>query len=535
MTSLDAPIAAVTVYPGSARVVRHGTLALPRGRHRLEITRLPSSLERDSVRISGTGPAEIVSVEVGFTRYAGHDDNAEVGHLHAELRLLDRRLSEITDTRTVLAAQQESLTTLSNRAGRSVAAAVVRDGAEPEQLDGVVSYVTSRLDDVLARLRELSDSERETHDERARVERALADLASADQDSTTITVELQVSGRDAVRPSDDTDAAVGVEVSYLVPGASWTSRYDAHLNDGRLELTWFALVTQSSGETWPPGELRLSTAQPAIAVSVPELATWYLRERPAMQPMASGAAVPRAAPMALSMEAAAPAGMKRAAAVAEPGLIATEYVVQQLRPVPPDGGDHQVLVGAFELDAHVDRVTAPVLNTDVVIRVEATNSTEHTMRPGRAALFHGPQFVGTTDLASWAPGEKRELALGLDDRIRVERKLVHRHAGRAVVGGTRRHELGYRTEVTNHGPVATSVSVLDQVPVSASPEITVKDVKIVPAPVSAPTAGADSDLSDGELGLVRWNCQLDPGETAVCSLSFRVDAAKGVDLVGWRD
>ena len=97
---------------------------------------------------------------------------------------------------------------------------------------------------------------------------------------------------------------------------------------------------------------------------------------------------------------------------------------------------------------------------DVVLRVVATNDTEHTLRPGRAALFHGTEFVGSTQLATWAPREELELALGLDDRIRVERRLTGRSAGKALVGGTRRHELRYRIEVANYGSEAAEITAV---------------------------------------------------------------------------
>ena len=46
--------------------------------------------------------------------------------------------------------------------------------------------------------------------------------------------------------------------------------------------------------------------------------------------------------------------------------------------------------------------------------------------PGPARVFHGTQFVGETALETVAAGEEFELQLGVDDQIRVERKLRRR-------------------------------------------------------------------------------------------------------------
>src|SRR6266545_2565940 len=64
-------------------------------------------------------------------------------------------------------------------------------------------------------------------------------------------------------------------------GALAEPTYDIRLDSDRLALTWYALVSQRTGEDWPECELLLSTARPSGAVTVPELGPWYLdRIRP---------------------------------------------------------------------------------------------------------------------------------------------------------------------------------------------------------------------------------------------------------------
>ncbi len=54
---LTAPIVHVTVFPDRALIQRRGSAPLEAGTHALEIAGLPASLDRDSVRASGSGPA----------------------------------------------------------------------------------------------------------------------------------------------------------------------------------------------------------------------------------------------------------------------------------------------------------------------------------------------------------------------------------------------------------------------------------------------------------------------------------------------
>jgi uncharacterized protein (TIGR02231 family) len=124
----------------------------------------------------------------------------------------------------------------------------------------------------------------------------------------------------------------------------------------------------------------------------------------------------------------------------------------------------------------------------------------------------------------WAPGEDVELALGLDDRIRVERRLVRRNAGKATLGSTRRREVEYETKLENHTPRTARVTVLDQLPVSRDHEINVKPITAEPEPTETT-----------DLGVITWKLDLAPGQAIEIKLGFRVDTGKSVGLTGWRE
>jgi uncharacterized protein (TIGR02231 family) len=460
MTQLSAPIVAVTVYPGQARLTRRGRAWLAPGTHEVHLTGLPLGIDADSVRVSGRGPLTITGVEVSTSRRAQTGPDDPTHELLAERRRL--------------------------------------------------SLVGLELD-------ELRDG-------------------TPDRRSVQIEVDVTPPAHPDGRLPDQVE--VELEVCYLVAGATWTPRYDARLVDDTLTVTWFGMVSQRTGEDWPSTELRLSTARPGAALTIPDLDPWYLDVRPpapspvpmplpyggAPAPVAFAAAEAAApAMMRASLKADSPAAEMLTAAV-EHTETASTYRVTRPAPVACDGSDHQVMIAGIELPAAIDRVTAPVRGDEVYLRAKVTNTSEHTLRPGRAALYHGPEFVGSTHWQTWAPGEELELALGLDDRVRVERELTHRAVGKARIGGSRRHEARYRIEVANFGQARVAITVLDQIPVSRSADITVRDVTVTP-----PTA----TISD--LGEVRWQLHLDPGERRELGLGFVADSPRQLPVVGWRD
>jgi uncharacterized protein (TIGR02231 family) len=331
---------------------------------------------------------------------------------------------------------------------------------------------------------------------------------------------------------------VELDLSYVVTGASWSSSYDLRLTGESLALKWFGHVTQHTGEDWPECPLKLSTARPAGALSVPELDPWYISVERPMVAYAGGMAedfasvvpasaipAPAALPARARLMKAAPAPeIREAVAVAEQGPVAATYTPQRPVAVPSDGSSHRTLIGSFDLTTKLDHVTAPVHAQEATLRATVRNTSGHTLPPGRSGLFHEGDFVGSTDLEAWAPDEERELALGVDDRVRVERELVKRSATKATLGSARRTETEYEICVANHSPRAIDVTVLDQLPVSRDAAITVRETIARPEPAER-----------SELGVVTWKLHLEPQAEAIIHFGLRVEAGKDVPIAGWRD
>ena len=521
---LDAPIVAVAVYPDRARITRRGRIGVPAGDRTVYVEPLPLALESDSIRVAGRGPATVLGVDLVMRHHAQPPDEA-VNELNDERRAAEAEVGRLADADEVQAQLDAFLEQLAQRAGNSFARSLAKnDGAA--DLSGFTESLATRMADVRARRRELAEQQIEAQERLAAIDRRL---------QTVIQRQTPDRRSAAVALAVETESEIEVEVSYVVPGAGWSSSYDVRLTGERLTLNWYGLVTQHTGEDWPECELTLSTARPAAAAKVPELDPWYLDRYQPPPPMAAapapgGARMPaRAKGVAadamamLDAEVAMPS-MRESTATIEQGMTAASYTPARPAAVPADGASHRVTIAAIDLAAELDYVTAPVRSTDVHLRATVVNSSEHTLPAGRAAVFHESEFVGSAALPVWAPGEDVELALGLDDRVRVERKLVRRTAGKATLGSTRRREVEYETTIANHTPRPARITVLDQIPVSRDHEIAVKDLSTDPPPAEST-----------ELGELTWKLDLQPGQETRVRLGFRVETAKNVQLTGWRE
>lgn len=520
MPTVSAPIVAVTVYPQQARVTRRATYELTAD-PRATFAGLPVGLAADSVRVTGSGPARIVGVDVRIERHAQPADPG-LRELVEQREALQAKIDGVTDEETAAGAQVDLLTGLTVRSGNSFAKALAAGDAAPARVAEVGNALATQLAEALKARRTLITRLAKLADELSALDRRIASSGSQPAtDSTSVIVELEATG----------DGSVDLELSYVVGGASWEAGYDIRVADKEVAVTSYGLVTQYTGEDWPECELALSTARPAVAVAVPELEPWFLdRVQPVpVAPMyaavAYGAPPAPGAAFSESAEAAMAPRRRMAPRVAEVEQGTTAVTYRTTRPVaiPSGAKGHRTTLAQLDFPADLGYITAPVLAEDAHLRATVGNTSEHTLRAGKASIFHGDEFVGSTQLETWAPGEELELALGVDDRIRIERKLVRRTASKATLSGQRKREAEYRTTITNHSPADIAITVLDQAPVSRDDAITVKDVRISPAPAETT-----------DLGEFTWKLSVAPGATSTVTLSYRVDVAKGVEISGWR-
>jgi uncharacterized protein (TIGR02231 family) len=530
----DAPITGVTVFRDGAQVMRAGLTRLAAGPGSVTIGNLPATMDTASVRVAARGHGlALRNVEV--RRRVGTEPLREqTARLRAEVERWRDAVQGLADEDAAEQAGLGFLKHLSEAAASSLARAVGSGRAGYDELSGMAGHLSAATAGTLARRREIAVRKRAVDQELAAAEARLnaAELGGAKPKKVTF---LEV----AVELEAEAATEAEIDLTYHVSGASWRSLYDLVLDGDRLNVSYLAEVTQQTGEDWPEVALVLSTTGKGQSQTLPELSPWYIgRPQPRRHPV-------DAAPMSAMGGAAAsgatdgPGDGPRAMALAARGqrtplrarMLAAEqaesesgaglaYTVARPLAVPGDGGPHKTLVASFDADAVLDYLTVPVLAPEAYLRATVTNGTL-LLLPGRARIFHGAQFVGETHLDTVAPGEEFEVQLGVDDQIKVERKLRRRSTSKALLGGTRTIDIGYEITVENHRDRAATVSVHDHIPVSTD-----GDVKVRARESSPPPAETD------DLGELTWNLVLAPRESAAIKHRFTVEHPAQTTVTG---
>jgi uncharacterized protein (TIGR02231 family) len=523
---LDAPITAVTVFRDDARITRSGQVTLSPGLSPVLMPNLPVSADPESVRVAVRG-ADVALLEVEANLRHGVDPlRAEIVRLRSDAENWRDAVEALDDED---AAEQASLGFagyLSEAAANAMARAVSFGRAGHDDLAQMAGFLSASTASALQRRREISGRRRVAQRELEAAEQRLAD-AQRRADVVRF-VEVRASVEAAAQ------TAAQIELSYQVKGASWQPLYDLGLTGERLTASYLAEVTQRTGEDWPAVRLVLSTARPGLHRSLPELRPWYIKRREPVPPegmlRARGAAMRQGGPddgaagVALGahrlMSAGLPDDAPLTAEVTDSGV---NQVYEVARPiaVPADGNPHKTTIARFDLDSDIDYLAVPVLAPEAYLRATVTNSSPLMLLPGQARVFRDGQFAGETSLETIAPGEEFELQLGVDDQIRIERKLHRRATSKAVIGGTRTVDIGYETTVRNHRPAAARISVRDHIPVSADGVIKVRLREASPSPAE-----------QTDLGELTWDLTLEAGQSATIRHRFTVEHPAQVSIVG---
>src|SRR5260221_2522380 len=348
-----------------------------------------------------------------------------------------------------------------------------------------------------------------------------------------------------------------LEISYLVTGASWHPQHDVRVqiaddhSQGNVHLTSGGVVPPPTGGGWDNLGLSLSTARPSLAAIPPELEPWYLNVYTPAPPIPLYAAPARAggplraAKVMMPQQAMMPVGgiamdenaefsmaqqsepMSVAANVAtatvEQTGTALIFRVGRSVDIPSDGSPHKTTIARDNLPCTFDYVSAPVIEENVHLRANISNTTERVLLSGDASIFLSGEYVGTTKVKTTAPAEKFKIFLGIDDGIKVKRELIERSVdkGSPLQGNMRRISYAYRLTVHNYAAAPMQVVIRDHLPVSQHERVKVKVQSIRPPPTNST-----------RLELMVWQFTLAAGAEQKIEYRFVVEHPQDVKVIG---
>jgi len=525
-------ISAVTVYTDRAVVTRTASRDLGTGVTELTFENLPAALLDQSLQVSGKGTAAATILDVSAKQtYVDFTPNARVKELEDQLRGLAKQNRGIDDQAALLQGQRATL----DRMETALTAQPAKDVPRPAVADLTASmtFLVEQRAKISTQIAALDDQREELQNKVTAAQNQLNELRGAGGRGYK-TVTVRVSAAEA--------GSLEVALSYTVPNASWSSSYDARVlsSEHAVALSYFGVVRQATGEDWKNVMLTLSTARPSMGGAAPGLSVWNLdvfvprpapvayearREKALNAPAAAGFVNMQTVTSNIAADELAIVEKKDASfatAAVEAGVTSASFKIANASSVPSDNTPQRVPITNAKLNASPEYLTVPKRLAAAFLTAKVYNNTEFPLLGGAMNVFLDGTFVATSALRTVMPGEKFDLALGVDEGISVKHKRVSRFAeDTGLTNSGKRITYEYLITVQNNKKTPERVIVVDQVPLSRNEKITVK--------LLSPDA---KDVKPTDEGTLKWTLDLKPGEKQELTVKFSVDYANDVNVIG---
>jgi len=541
-----ATIARVTVYADRAEVVRRFATTLPAGEHALVFDALPGDTDLSSVRVTGQGSFSLVDIRAETIQTLEVPDE-QVRKLTADLKAEQVKLQEVTQAQARNAQRRASLDKVLGRL-TAVGKESANPDLDPAKWAGYLAYHVESLAKLDQETLELKGRDDALRAEIGKLERELNQLTgnrTKSRNLARVKVEVKQAG-----PQE-------FELSYVVAGPSWSPHYDVRADTiaKKLTVAYQAQVRQRTGEDWRGVSLRLSTAQPGVGGREPELSPWALyKAEPVILTgaIAAGSADGTGAKLGdtgfLRREvearrksevldevsagkgfAAAPAApaMTVATATVQAGATAALFQVPRAYDIPSDPKSVKVALTEQTFFASFRHSCVPKLSPNVYLKAQTVNASDYPFLPGPTAIFLDGAYVAAASMDLVPAGQEFTTFLGVDQSVKVERRVLARREEVNGVFGKKTHRTVHDQlfKVTNGKRAEIDLAVADQLPMSNHDAI-----KVV---LEEPRYEKDTDaLKLTEQKFLEWRLRLGAGDKLDVPFRFAVERPEDVVVVG---
>ena len=271
---LTTQIKAVTIFQSGARIIRVGQMDLDAGKHIILIKKMTRDLDKESVRVRGTGAGRIVNVNV--ERHSTIiSKKVETDSLRDQVHELEKQAQYINEELQSLNETQREMTIFANNFFEKSALAYSASELEINQ----ILQMETHLHDQDQQIRE------SRHEILNRAEENQKNLDQARLDLNNLGPVNQVEEYYDILINLESDEAgtFDLEVQFQIPNVSWSPFYDVVLSENSARVKLLANVYNNSGEDWNDIDLEISSAnlRPVRLIEpTPLIVREYVRELP---------------------------------------------------------------------------------------------------------------------------------------------------------------------------------------------------------------------------------------------------------------
>lgn len=509
---VNATLTHATVFLNRAQLTATTKLILTPGVTEVIIDNIPVNTDPKSIQAKGKGDAIIMGVQFGRNFLKNASKTSGVQRLEDSLKIAKSDL-KITEMNFSVAESEKALILSNKTLGGGQAAIKAVD------LEDMADFYRERLTEVGTKLIQL---EQKIAVQKEKMERLQNQLNQQNA------LRNRPSGQIKITLSTQIRNAVELEVSYLVYEAGWSPIYDLRAKDTKspIKLIYKAQVYQNTGMDWDKVRLTLSTANPALGGTAPQLSTKYvdffeidpiaLQER---VKVGYGTRKTAGAPASV-MDTEAPAAMQEMTTTTTitqvtDAPISVSFEIAQPYTLTSGGEPQTVDIQSVDLSSAFSYQVVPKLDLDVFLVAKISGWEKYNLLNGPANLYFEGTYVGQSQLNITNPNDTLTLSLGRDKKILVKREQLNEFTTRKTLGSNVKESFSYRITVRNNKNEIITLHLEDQIPISRNNQIEVELLE------------GNGTHYNSENGKLAWDLRLNPNENHVLELQYSIKYPKG--------
>mgnify|MGYP001129153246 CR=1 FL=1 len=252
----------VKLFLTAGQMAHHEKVTIKKGRNRLVFTGISAYADPQSIQFVGDGEYRLVSVSTEMDFLAAEQFNPEISVLKDSLENLSDAHQNTQDILDSYLAEQAVLNTNKDLGGnnQNVTVAQIKEAGE---------FYRKRTLEINQAITKLKKEKRRLSETIETLRFQLVELNyNENQRSNQVVVLLDC----------DETKAIEMSLKYLVSDCGWAATYDLSAIDinQKINLKYKAQVYNNTGNDWKDVALTLSTGDPNLSASHPELSPWYL-------------------------------------------------------------------------------------------------------------------------------------------------------------------------------------------------------------------------------------------------------------------
>lgn len=506
----------VTVFPSRASITRQTKLQLPAGEHAVIFDQLPLKILDNTLfsTAEASGALTIIGADIK-TVHQKPTNSSRAARLKNALEKINDKINQVQMQKQLIDKEILFLNSIRISTVADINKQIKLRTITPDKWNQLYTFVFTRLSAKQQQLRTIELELKKLLDRKNNI---------VDQYDNATGSSSRYFKRVVVTVKAATALNCKINIIYQQKNATWGPGYDFRLNEKSdnktMQLTYFGTVTQRTGEDWHNIKLQLSTAQTSRWSAIPNTYPWYLdiitvRRNRYYNGSAKGLSQSRQTlkksnekiPARNYLQDKQRAGYRQTKL--QRGSTAVTFAVPGKVTLTSDGTASRKVLQTVKLPVSFTYKAIPQMSADVFIEAKVKNSSDLFLLPGRAQLFRGNGYLGTTRIQATPPNGELSLFYGTDPSLSTKKELVEK---KMDPGSDNELKYLYKLTLKNNKTVPVTVELIDMLPVSRNDniEVSIKDLSVDP-------------VKKEKNGKYHWKFTLKPGEEKSVSYKLEIE------------